>query len=172
MSNKFLGTSQGSLNLSNGTIPFYGQSLGAQSLDPSKPVKTNSLRQLVSSKYNISDINNLQDKLDTVFANPFVGTLQVSDLETDDTFSLNLELKKIDNIVSATQAPDITNMSGLLKTPEIAIDRMYNTDQSIWVDMTQNFVEVNATGFKINGNINHLSTLDTNSSNSFAMVKQ
>ena len=130
MSNKFLGTSQGSLNLSNGTIPFYGQSLGAQSLDPSKPVKTNSLRQLVSSKYNISDINNLQDKLDTVIVSPFVGTLQVTDLETDDTCSLNLEFKKIDNIASATQTPDITTMSGLMKTPELLlIESIIQTNQ-------------------------------------------
>ena len=109
MSNKFLGTSQGNLNLSNGTIPFYGQSLGAQSLDPSKPVKTNSLRQLVSSKYNISDINNLQDKLDTVIVNPFVGTLQVTDLDRPKNTEQELNALKV-------QQGHLVPLSNLLAT--------------------------------------------------------
>ena len=51
MSDKFLGSGgSSSSNLTNGTVAFYGSSLGAQNLDPSQPIKTNSLRQLISSK--------------------------------------------------------------------------------------------------------------------------
>ena len=67
MSNKFLGATNAG-NLANGTSVVHASTLGATSLKPSYPVKTNSLRQLVSSKLNISDINNLQDTLDNVSA--------------------------------------------------------------------------------------------------------
>ena len=79
MSNKFLGATSSS-NLADGTVLIYASSLGASGLNPSYPVKTNSLRQLVSSKLNISDINNLQDTLDNVLTNPFayVGSTGVT----------------------------------------------------------------------------------------------
>ena len=67
MSNKFLGATNAG-NLANGASVVHASTLGATSLKPSYPVKTNSLRQLVSSKLNISDINNLQDTLDNVSA--------------------------------------------------------------------------------------------------------
>ena len=152
MSDKFLGNGGSySANLTNGTVPFYGLSIGAQSLDPSQPVKTNSLRQLVSEKLDIADVYNLESRLDEVLTNPFVGTLQATDFETSNYFSVNDELKKIDNITSATQAPDITNMTGILKVPELAIDRLYNTSQSIYIDLTTTDVDINATNLKFNG---------------------
>ena len=53
MSDKFLGSGgSSSTNLTNGTVPFYGASLGAESLSPGLPVKVNSLRQLITSKLN------------------------------------------------------------------------------------------------------------------------
>ena len=62
MSNKFLGTSA-STNISNGSTTIFGSSLGAVNLNPSEPIKTNSLRELVSSKLDIADTNNLQSEL-------------------------------------------------------------------------------------------------------------
>ena len=50
MSDRFLGTGGGDTNLSNGTAVIYAGTLGVAGLDPSQPVKTNSLRQLISSK--------------------------------------------------------------------------------------------------------------------------
>ena len=51
--------------------------------------------------------------------NPFNGTLQVTDLETSDTFSLNDDLGRIRNITSATEAPEVTTMTGSLVIPNI-----------------------------------------------------
>ena len=70
MSDKFLGSGGGKTNISNGTANIYAGSLGAAGLEPSQPVKTNSVRQLVSSKLAISDINNLQGILDNALTNP------------------------------------------------------------------------------------------------------
>lgn len=82
MSNKFLGATNAG-NLADGTVLIYASSLGASGLNPSYPVKTNSLRQLVSSKLNISDINNLQDTLDNVLTNPFADVdTRLSAVET------------------------------------------------------------------------------------------
>ena len=153
MSNKFLSTGGSfSANLTDGTVSFYGLSLGAQSLNPSQPIKTNSLRQLVSEKLDITDVTDLENRLNNVLSNPFNGTLQATDFETSDYFSVNDELKKIDNITSATQAPDITNMNGILKVPDIGVDRLYNTGQSIFIDLTTTDVDINATHLKFNGN--------------------
>ena len=89
MSNKFLGASGSAVSISNGTLDIFAASLSAVDLDPSKAVKTNSVRQLVSSNLDISDVNDLQNQLNNTLQNPFPGTLQVEDLETELTFSLN-----------------------------------------------------------------------------------
>lgn len=63
MSDKFLGTGGSNISLSNGTATIFGATIGAINLEPSQPIKTNSIRQLVSSKLNIVDINNLDSEL-------------------------------------------------------------------------------------------------------------
>ena len=63
MSDKFLGYGQGSTNLTNGSATIFASTLGASALDPSKPLKTNSVRQLVSTDLNISDVVNLDTEL-------------------------------------------------------------------------------------------------------------
>src|SRR6056300_58992 len=65
MSNKFLGTGGGSANLGNGSVNIYAASLGSVNLDPSAPLKTNSVRQIVSEKLDIADVNNLSNELST-----------------------------------------------------------------------------------------------------------
>lgn len=189
MSDKFLGSGQGSINLSNGSATIYSATLGAASLTASKPIKTNSVKQLISANLDITDVNNLQTQLnekdeltfveDDTHTNPTAGkvklyvktdgnfykkdsagnelifgggggvsttnapvvdnsvvfydgttgnlikyvngirydavnnTLEVNDLETANTFSLNGELQKISNITSATQGtPNITVFDG------------------------------------------------------------
>ena len=66
MANKFLLSSDGKNNLSNGSATLFGSTIGASNLSASMPVKTNSTKQLVSTKLNISDINNLQSELDNI----------------------------------------------------------------------------------------------------------
>ena len=75
MSNKFLGTDITNTNLTNGTATIYAGSLGSASLNPSMPIKTDSLRNLISSKLDIADVNNLQSTLNSVLTNPFNGDL-------------------------------------------------------------------------------------------------
>jgi hypothetical protein len=179
MANKFLNPAS-DINLSNGTATIFGATLGAVNLEPSYPLRTNSVKQLVSEKLNITDITNLRSELDNkneltfvendshtnpssgqvkiyaktdgemykldsagnetalggggvsttnapvldnalVFYDGTDGTqikqingiyydslnnaLQVDDLETSATFSLNDELQKISNITSATEVP-------------------------------------------------------------------
>ena len=72
MSDKFLQTGGGNVNLSNGTINLFAGILGANNLKSSKPIKTNSLKQLVSEKLDIADINDLQSDLNTKNSLDFV----------------------------------------------------------------------------------------------------
>jgi hypothetical protein len=65
MSDKFLNSGGGNINLANGTATLFGATIGAINLDASQPLKTNSVRQLVSEKLNIADVNNLQSELTT-----------------------------------------------------------------------------------------------------------
>ena len=152
MSDKFLNTNGGILSLSNGTANIFASILGSQNLNPSMPVKTNSVKQLVSSKLDIADVNNLQTALNNSLSNPFKGTLIATDFETTDYFSVNDELSKIENITSSTQAPTITNITGLIKVDEIAVDKIYSPTQSIWIDLDSTDVNINATHLKFNAN--------------------
>jgi hypothetical protein len=66
MSNKFLNTSGGNANLSDGSVTIYAASIGANDLTASKPLKTNSLKQLISTNLEITDVNNLRSELDSI----------------------------------------------------------------------------------------------------------
>ena len=78
------------------------------------------------------------------------GFLIVPDLETSYTFSLNDELKKIQNINSATE--NITNINGLIRVPEIAVERVYHTLQSTYIELDASAININATEVLINSN--------------------
>ena len=103
MSNKFLSTGgSGNSDLSNGSTPIFVASITLDNLEASMPVKTNSVKELISTKLNISDINNLQSELDTVLTNPYQGTLQADDFKGDsikdksETRTINLSSTEID----------------------------------------------------------------------------
>ena len=49
MSNKFLLINGSNINLSDGTTTLFGDTIGADNLSASMPVKTNSNKQLVST---------------------------------------------------------------------------------------------------------------------------
>ena len=64
MADKFLGTGgSGATNISNGTANIFAAQLAAANLDPSKAIKTNAVRELVSSNLDIADVNNLQSTI-------------------------------------------------------------------------------------------------------------
>jgi hypothetical protein len=100
---KFLNTSgAGGGDLTNGSININAATLTADNLEPSKALKTNSVKQLISTNLEIADINNLQNELDNVLSNPFNGTLQATDLKSNslkdltETSSMNLTNTNID----------------------------------------------------------------------------
>lgn len=153
MADKFLNTGgSGQANISNGTANIYAAKLAAANLDPSRPIKTNAVRELVSQNLDIADVNNLQATLDNVLTNPFVGTLQVSDLETDDTFSLNDELQKISNIASATQTPDVTVFNG-----EVDLQKVKSLTGNAEIELDDTDIDLITAAGDVNINANSIS---------------
>lgn len=64
MADKFLNTGgSGNADISNGTATIFGATIGADNLNVSKPLKTNSSKQLISTNLDIADINSLQTEL-------------------------------------------------------------------------------------------------------------
>ncbi len=79
MTDKFLNTGgSGTGDITNGTINVYAATLAADNLDPSKPLKTNFGKQLISTNLDIDDINNLQPILDTILTNPLNEDLDIN----------------------------------------------------------------------------------------------
>jgi len=70
--------SEGDANVIDGSLDIYGYTLRAENLNGGEPLKTNSIGQLISSKLNIADVNNLQAELDSSIQNPNQNNL-VSD---------------------------------------------------------------------------------------------
>ena len=148
MSDKFLGSGGGKINISNGTANIYAGTLGSAGLDPSQPIKTNSVRQLVSSKLSISDVTNLQGILNNTLTNPYNAILQVNDLITDDTLSLNTDIQKIDNFTASVGTD--TNIVGTVKVPEVATGRVSDSTQATFIDLDGATVAVNANDLTLN----------------------
>jgi hypothetical protein len=226
MADKFLGSGGGIINLSNGTANIFAGSVSVAGLDPSQPVRTNSLRQLVSSKLAVSDINNLQSELGTkqnldfvksdTHANPPAGQIKiyakndgdiykkdengvetdfgggsgldynpatpsvengmiftdgtsatdvknitgyrydatnnklvVPDIETDDTFSLDAELQKLDNVLSAVDTVS-TTMQGSLILPELETTLIKSTAGNVQVTLIDSTPSHPTGEFRIN----------------------
>lgn len=64
MSNRFLSTAgSGNTNLTNGSADLFINSLGISNLNQSLPIKTNASRELITSKLDQTDVNNLQTDL-------------------------------------------------------------------------------------------------------------
>ena len=99
MSNKFLQIGEVS-NLTNAALNV--QSVTANNLEPSSTLKTNSTRQIVSSKLTISDVQGLQSKLNTTITTPYDGNMQATDFETPST-TLNALSSLTNNIQTNTQ---------------------------------------------------------------------
>lgn len=78
MSSKFLSASTGSSNLSNGSTPIYVSAVTISNLEASLPVKTNSVRELISAKLDIHDVNGLEEALSgSTVTNPLTTNLSI-----------------------------------------------------------------------------------------------
>ena len=89
MSNKFLLSTE--IDVANGTTNLFGATIGGANLLTNYPIKTNSTKQLVSTKLDISDVNNLQSQLDNGISNPYVGIFEATDFKTSTRTSFNTE---------------------------------------------------------------------------------
>ena len=110
MTDKFLSTGGGgNANISNGSVNIFAATLAADNLEPSKAIKTNSVKQLISTNLEIADINNLQSELNNVISNPFAGTLQADDFKGDsikdktETSTINLTATEIDLVATSVK---------------------------------------------------------------------
>jgi hypothetical protein len=77
------------------------------------------------------------------------GFLIAPDIETSYTFSLNDDLKKIENITSG--GIDITNINGKIKTTEIEVRNIYDTTGSILIALDETSVNIGCTELNFNG---------------------
>ena len=153
MSDKFLNTGgSGGVDISNGTVNAYLATLTTANLSASMPIKTNSVSTLISSKLDISDIKTLESRLNSSIYTPYNGTIKATDFETDDYFSVNTEIQKIDNFTASTQSPDITNLTGLLNTDGLSADRLYDSTSSTYIELDGTDIEVSSTNFTFNSN--------------------
>jgi hypothetical protein len=130
-------------NITDGSTDGYFNSLKLNSLTAGLPVKVSVTRELISEKILLSDIDF------DVLTNPYVGTLQVTDLETDNYFSLETELQKINNFEAST-ATD-TNISGRVRVGEIASSRIYDPTIATYIELDGSTVEVSANDLTVNG---------------------
>jgi peptidoglycan hydrolase CwlO-like protein len=77
------------------------------------------------------------------------GFLIAPDIETMYTFSLNDELKKIQNF--QTSSTDLTTINGLLRVYNVAVDRISNMVENVFIDFTTENIELNAKEVLVNG---------------------
>ena len=85
-----------------------------------------------------------------VLSNPFRGTLQVDDLETLSTFSLNGEIQKIDNFEASTAGN--TNIDGTLNVDIIKVSEIYDSSDSSSLQFSNTSIGVLASTFNLNDN--------------------
>jgi hypothetical protein len=162
MSNKFL-LSSTSQNLANEKI--FAQTLGAVTLDPSRPVRTNGQKELVSGLIEVSEINGLNATLESVLTNPYPGDLICHDLQTNFTFSLNQDLQATQHIRlgSEDEGNEKTELVGSLllskienkEMEDIAITNATNdinlTSASGSITLNANSIELNSSNLSVNG---------------------
>ena len=164
MADKFLQTGGGgNANLSNGSVNIFAATLAADNLEPSKAIKTNSVKQLISTNLEIADVNNLQNELDNVISNPYVGTLQADDFKGDsikdktETSTVNLTATEIDLVATSVK------INGQPVDNSVTLQDAYNnqTDGKILLATSKPFVVENQSGNNFYLDDNNLNIIST-----------
>jgi hypothetical protein len=154
----------GDANLQNGTEDLFVNSLKINNLTANLPIKTDSDKDLYSTLLNISDVENLQSALDNkIEENPYIGTLQSTDLKTQNVSSVDesisdLQLLSDDAVYKSDPTTQV--LSGDIQIP--FGDRSYLVGQELdnltgisaeVPDKTINIDGTTTTNYtKINGN--------------------
>jgi len=86
----------------------------------------------------------------TVVSNPYRSALSVIDLETLTTFSLNVEIQKIDNFQASSEGN--TNISGTVHTDIIKVSEIYDQSDSSSLQFSNTSIGVLASNFNLNDN--------------------
>ena len=163
--NNFLGSGGDSdSDLTNGTAVLFINSLKINNLTANLPIKTDSDKDLYSTLLNISDVENLQSALDNkIEENPYIGTLQSTDLKTQNINSVDesisdLQLLSDDAVYKSDPTTQV--LSGDIQIP--FGDRSYLVGQELdnltgisaeVPDKTINIDGTTTTNYtKINGN--------------------
>lgn len=93
MTTKFLTSSSQGVNVTDGSVNIFGNTLSAQNFVAGTALRTNGVRQIVSSDLNISDVTGLQAELDSALENPMTEALDSADFEIQKTGGV--EYKKV-----------------------------------------------------------------------------
>ena len=130
-------------DVSNGSLPIYVSDIRSSSLLPNLPVKTDSKKQLYSSLLQASDVQG-------VLTNPFNGTLEAKDFESENYFSINDELQKINNLDVSTV--DNTNINGKLHiTGEMSVPKITDPTELTRIELDDTDIYIVAQNLTFNG---------------------
>ena len=123
MGDKFLGIGRSITSLEDGTANLNINALTMSGLDTSQPVKTNSIRQLISSKLSISDVNGLQNALNNTISNPLTTDLNLNSnnitnvgtiSNTSSSVEIDVANDSIDNLTVINPSADTLTIGGNL----------------------------------------------------------
>ena len=162
MSSKFLYSSP-SVDLTvlqDGTFNLNVATAKVSELTPNKPIKTDGENKLISGLIQPSDIAG------GVIGNPLASNLNIGDyditglpfgqsllgINSQQIFQTNVidaTESKTQNITSSTAS--ITNMSGLLRIPEVSLERLSSTLQSSYIDMSEGGISITSGALNFNG---------------------
>ena len=131
-------------DLTNGRVNIRGKTLRGLNLLPGLPLKSDANQTIFSQKIEQTDLDF------PVLTTPYAGTIEATDFETADYF-VNQSLQTIENFSASTQLPNVTNISGLTKSTEVATSRVYDPGQQTFIELDGTDVSVSANDLKLNG---------------------
>ena len=119
----------GSGDLTDGTANISVATISISSLTPSTTMKSDLSSKIISSALDISDVSGLQSELDATIQNPFVGTLQATDFESDNVASYDVT-------VQALVASDSTKLSKTDTADQEFVSNLTLTDNTKKISAT------------------------------------
>lgn len=145
MSSKFLNGSGNVTfeDLSNGSISINANQIQLSNLLPNLPIKADASQKLYSTILQASDVQG-------VLVNPFNGTIEAKDFETNKYFSVNDELQKINNLDVSTA--NNTNINGRLHiTGEMSIPKITDPTELTRIELDDTDINIISQNLSWNG---------------------
>jgi hypothetical protein len=155
MSSKFLnGSGNVTFNdLTDGSISINAAQIQLSNLIPNLPIKADASQKLYSTYLTAADITG-------VLVNPYIGTIEATDFESKNYFSINDELQKIDNLGASTA--NNTNVNGRLHVSgEISVPKITDPTELTRIELDDTDIYIIGQNLTFNGS-NILSATGTN----------